>query len=63
MCRHQVTTAGGTGATQVHTIVAGGMPGFQITLIAIAAAIAAAAVAVIADRAWAARRHLTAPTA
>ena len=47
---------------QVHTIVTSGMPGWQITLIAVAAAVIAAAVAVILDRAWAARRHLTAPT-
>jgi LPS O-antigen subunit length determinant protein (WzzB/FepE family) len=46
----------------VHTIVTSGMPGWQITLIAVAAAVIAAAVAVILDRAWAARRHLTAPT-
>jgi hypothetical protein len=48
---------------QVHTIVTGGMPGWQIALIAIAAAVIAAAVAVIVDRAWAARRHLPARTA
>ena len=48
---------------QVHTIVTGGMPGWQITLIAVAAAVIAATVAVIVDRAWAARRHLPAPTA
>jgi hypothetical protein len=47
----------------VHTIVTGGMPGWQITLIAVAAAVVAAAVAVILDRAWAARRRLLAPTA
>jgi hypothetical protein len=58
---------GGAGTVQpppqVHTIVTGGLPGWQITLIAIAAAIIAAAVAVIVDRAWAARRHLPAQTA
>jgi hypothetical protein len=48
---------------QVHTIVTGGMLGWQITLIGVAAAVVAATVAVILDRAWAARRHLTAPTA
>ena len=48
---------------QVHTIVTGGMPGWQIILIAAVAAVIAATVAVIADRAWAARRHLAAPTA
>jgi LPS O-antigen subunit length determinant protein (WzzB/FepE family) len=47
----------------MNTIVTGGMPGWQITLIAVAAAVIAATVAVIADRAWAARRHLPAPTA
>ena len=46
---------------QMHTIVTGGMPGWQITLIAAGAAILAAAVAVILDRARTARRHLTAP--
>jgi hypothetical protein len=49
--------------SQVQTIVTGGMPGWQIALIALAAAVIAAAVAVIADRAWAARRHLPARTA
>jgi len=41
---------------QVRTIVAGGMPGWQIALIAIGAALFAAIAAVLADRAWAARR-------
>jgi hypothetical protein len=58
---------GGAGTVQappqVHTIVTGGMPGWQITLIAVAAAVVAAAVAVVLDRAWAAQRHLTAPPA
>jgi len=48
---------------QVHTIVTGGMPGWQITLIAAAAAVVAATMAVIVDRAWAARRHLPARAA
>jgi hypothetical protein len=39
------------------------MPGWQITLIAAAAALAAAVVAVLADRTRAARRHLSAPAA
>jgi hypothetical protein len=39
------------------------MPGWQIALIAIAAAILAAAAAVFLDRAWAARRHQPAPSA
>jgi hypothetical protein len=44
----------------VHTIVVGGMPGWQIALIAAAAALAAAAVAVLLDRAWTARKaHAT----
>ena len=41
---------------QVRTIVAGGMPGWQITLIAIGAALLAAAFAVLLDRARAAHR-------
>jgi hypothetical protein len=39
-----------------HTLVVGGMPGWQITLIAAGAALLAAAVAVLLDRARAARR-------
>jgi hypothetical protein len=39
------------------TIVAGGMPGWQIALIAVGAAVLAAALAVLADRALAARRQ------
>lgn len=48
---------------QVHTIVTGGMPGWQIALIAVTAAVIAAATAVILDRARAARRRLAVPTA
>ena len=40
----------------VHTVVAGGMPGWQIALIAIGAALLAATAAVLAYRAWTARR-------
>jgi hypothetical protein len=40
----------------VHTVVAGGMPGWQIALIALAAALAAATAAVLVVRARAARR-------
>ena len=40
----------------VHTLVIGGMPGWQIALIAIAAALFAATLGVLADRAWTARR-------
>jgi hypothetical protein len=50
-------------APQVHTIVAGGMPGWQIALIAAGAAVLAAVLAVVLDRAQAARRHQTAPSA
>ena len=49
--------------TQVHTIVTGGMPGWQIALIAIGAALFAAALAVTLDRARTAHQHLTAPGA
>jgi hypothetical protein len=45
---------------KVHTVITGGMPGWQITLIAVGAALAAAALAVLFDRAWAARRRATA---
>jgi hypothetical protein len=41
---------------QVHTIVVGGTPGWVIALIAVGAALLAATVAVLADRARAARR-------
>jgi hypothetical protein len=44
----------------LHTITKGGTPGWQITLIALAAALAAATVAVLLDRAWMARRNSTA---
>jgi len=44
-------------------IIAGGMPGWQITVIAVAAALAAATVAVVLDRARAARRAASATTA
>jgi hypothetical protein len=56
--------AGGTaGLPPAHIIVTGGMPGRQITLIAAAAAVLAATMAVFLDRARAARRHQTAPSA
>ena len=44
-------------ATTVHVISIGGMPGWQITLIAIGAALLAATVAVLLDRARATRRN------
>jgi hypothetical protein len=47
----------------VHAVVAGGMPGWQIALIAVGAALLAAVLTVLADRAWAARRRMPAPTA
>jgi hypothetical protein len=46
---------------QIHTFTAGGMPGWQIALIAAGAAVLAAAAAVLLDRARTARRHLTVP--
>jgi hypothetical protein len=57
--------AGGTGSTAVtprpqvviHTVTTGGMPGWQITLIAIGAALLAAFVSVFLDRILAARRQ------
>ena len=42
-----------------HTAVAIGMPGWQIALIAVGAALVAAALAVLLDRAFASRRHPT----
>jgi hypothetical protein len=47
----------------VQTVVVGGMPGWQIALIALGAAVVAAAIAVLLDRARAARRHQPAPSA
>lgn len=52
-----------TPPVEVHTVVVGGMPGWQITLIAAGAALLAAVLAVLLDRAWATRRHITAPAA
>jgi hypothetical protein len=48
---------------EVHTVVVGGMPGWQIALIAVVAALVAATVAVFADRARTARRKAIAATA
>jgi hypothetical protein len=47
----------------VQTVVVGGMPGWQIAVIAAAAAVLAAAVAVILDRVRTAHRHQPAPNA
>jgi hypothetical protein len=59
----RVPEAGGSGGApvppapvQVHTVVASGMPGWQIALIAAGAALAAATIAVLLDRARASRR-------
>jgi hypothetical protein len=45
------------GPAPVHTVIVGGMPGWQIALIAIGAALAAAAATVLLDRARTTRRH------
>jgi hypothetical protein len=60
-----MTVPGGSGGgvttpappVQVHTVVVGGMTGWQIALIAIGAALLAATVAVLLDRARTARRN------
>ncbi len=43
--------------TPTHVVVTGGMPGWQIILIAVGAALLTATLAVIADRARTAHRH------
>jgi hypothetical protein len=52
-----------TPPVEVHTVVVGGMPGWQIALIAVVAALFTAAVAVLADRSRSARRKAIAATA
>jgi hypothetical protein len=52
-----------TTPVQVHTVVVGGIPGWQIALIAVVAALLAATVAVLADRSRSARRKAIAATA
>ena len=52
-----------TSPVEVHTVVVGGMPGWQIALIAVGAALLAATAAVLLDRARAARRKTIAATA
>jgi|SoiMetStandDraft_2_1073263.scaffolds.fasta_scaffold232158_3 hypothetical protein len=47
----------------VHTVIVGGMPGWQIALIAVGAALLAAVLAVLLDRVWAARQHRVVPSA
>ena len=49
--------------TVTHTVVLGGMPGWQIALIAVGAALLAATVAVLTDRARASRRPAVAAAA
>jgi len=46
----------------IHTAVVGGMPGWQIALIAASSAVLAAILAVAADRVRAMRRHVPAPS-
>jgi hypothetical protein len=48
---------------RVHTVVIGGMPGWQIALIALDAAMLAATAAVVVYRAWTARRKPVTATA
>jgi len=50
-------TSGAQVPVQVRTIVAGGMPGWQIALIAVGAALIAAALAILADRMLASHRQ------
>jgi hypothetical protein len=52
-----------TPPVEVHTVVVGGMPGWQIALIAVVAAVLAATLAVLLDRARTARRKAIAATA
>jgi hypothetical protein len=52
-----------TPLVEVQMVVVGGMPGWQIALIAVVAALFAAAVAVLADRSRSARRKAIAATA
>ena len=52
-----VTPATSPAQVQYRTIVAGGMPGWQIALIAVGAALLTAALAVLADRTLAAHRR------
>ena len=52
-----------TPPVEVHTVVIGGMPGWQIALIAVVAAVLAATLAVLVDRARTARRKAIAATA
>jgi hypothetical protein len=51
----------GLSPTVPHAVVAGGMPGWQITVIVVLAALLAGTIAVIADRMRAARRSRVVP--
>jgi hypothetical protein len=51
---------GSSAHTPVQVITVGGMPGWQIALIALGAALVATVAAVLLDRARLARRHVTA---
>ena len=56
-------SGGGGVQPSAQVVTQGGMAGWQITLIALAAGLAAAAVAVLLDRAWVARKAAHAPAA
>src|ERR1700746_516575 len=57
-CAYQVPARGGaTGPPPPPVVASGGMAGWQITLIALGAALFASVLAVLADRSRAARRH------
>jgi len=60
-----VTTPPGTitPPVEVHTVVVGGMPGWQIALIAVVAALLAATLAVLVDRTRTTRRKAIAASA
>ena len=49
-----------TAPAHIYTVIIGGMPSWQITLIAAGAGLVAATLAVLLDRTWAARRRATA---
>jgi hypothetical protein len=51
------------GPVPIHAVVVGGMPGWQIALIAVGAALFAATAAALLDRAWTARRGSATATA
>jgi hypothetical protein len=65
----QPNSDGGTGpvtpapVTEVHTVIVGGMPGWQIALIAVVAALVTAIAAVLVERSRTARRRPVRPLA